>query len=326
MERFNTELFLTTSQVAEILAVHPSTVKRWCNDGDIVVHKTDGGHRRIHLTDVLALAEDRGIPSFLQRFAPYEAHVWSAFTAASTEGDFSRIHSLAMGWLHRGHLRRIGQLFVELARQPDIDLADFCDRGLRGFMVEIGETWRAGRLRVGEEHMATEAIVEALFRIRAYFQDRQVPPLGLDEAPPIAVVGSMEGDRHNIGSLCARLLLEQNGWDVYYLGADVPVEDFSAIQKAHSADLVCISFAPPNTAADMKRCVRILSEFYDPASPFTLALGGDLAEEPSLEDVSVPFQHLALFGSMRHFDRALSVGLGSSASSSESASEQEGVA
>ena len=44
----------------------------------------------------------------------------------------------------------------------------------------------------------------------------------------IAVVGSMEGDRHSLAPQCLRLLLERRGWEVFYLGADVPVEDFSA--------------------------------------------------------------------------------------------------
>lgn len=306
MDRFNSELYLTTTQVAQLLSVHASTVKRWCNEAELTFDKTEGGHRRIHLNDVLELANSRGLSSYLSTFSPYESHVWSAVQTAVNEGDFSRIHALAMGWLHRGHLRRIGELFFELGRHSEITFPEFCDRGLRGFMIEIGETWRSGRLRVGEEHMVTEALVETLFRLR--------PELGRsapegEGAAPIAIVGSMEGDRHHIGALCGRLLLERAGWDVYYLGADVPVEDFAAIQNSRQAELVCVSFAPPNTAADMKRCIRILSEFYDEDKPFTLVLGGDVSDTPFLEDLDVPFASLAFFGSMQQFHEGLSAGL-----------------
>ncbi len=306
MERFNSDLYLTTSQVAELLSVHPSTVKRWCNEKDLEVTKTDGGHRRLHLQDVLELARERSIATFLDPFTPYEGHVWTAVNQAIDEGSYARIHSLAMGWLTRGQIRRLTALFTELGRHPGVSFADFCDLGVRGFMREVGETWRAGRLRVGEEHMATEALIEVLIRMREVALEARES----GESRRVAVVGSMEGDRHNIGGLCVRLMLERHGWKVFFLGADVPVEDFAAMQKSRDADLVCISFAPPNTAADMKRAVRILGEFYDRAHPYALALGGDLSESPFLDDVELPFRELGILGSMRDFDRALSEDFG----------------
>ncbi|MBT8403215.1 MAG: cobalamin-dependent protein [Gemmatimonadetes bacterium] len=305
MERFNSDLHLTTSQVAELLSVHPSTVKRWCNDGDLDVDKTDGGHRRIHLQDVLRLSADRAIPTFLDPFQPYEGHVWTAVNHAVDSSSFHRVHSLAMGWLTRGYIERLGALFHALGRHPGVPFHRFCDEGVRGFMREVGETWRSGRLRVGEEHMVSEALVEVLVKLRA---EIPAPPAG--ETRPVAIVGSMEGDRHNIGGLCVRLILESHGWEVFFLGADVPVEDFAAMQRTRSADLVCVSFAPPNTAADMKRAIRILGEFYQDAHPYTLALGGDLSESPFLEDLEIPFRELGLFGSLEQFDRALGDGLG----------------
>jgi excisionase family DNA binding protein len=310
MERFNSDLFLTTTQVAELLSVHPSTVKRWCNDGDLDFDKTGGGHRRLHLHDVVELSRVRSIATFLDPFAPYEGHVWTAVNEAVHGGSFQRVHSLAMGWLQRGHLRRISALFTELGRQPGMSLARFCDEGIRGFMQEVGATWRSGRLRVGEEHMVTEALIEVLLRMRA-------PDPSLDNGNgserPVAVVGSMEGDRHSLGSLCVRLMLERQGWDVFFLGADVPVEDFAAMQRARDAALVCVSFAPPNTAADMKRAVRILGEFYDPSHPYGLVLGGLLSEDPFLDDVELPFRQLGIFGSLAAFEAALDAepGLGS---------------
>lgn len=304
MERFNSELYLTTSQVAELLGVHASSVKRWCNEGDLEIEKTAGGHRRIHLQDAVELARTREISTFLSPFSPYEGHVWTAVGQVLEGGSFDRVHSLALGWLARGHLRRIARLFLELGRHPGIPFTAFCDDGVRGFMRQVGETWRSGRLRVGEEHMVTEALIESLLQLRA---DRTLDPL-LREDAPTAIVGAMEGDRHHLGALCVRLLLERSGWRTFYLGADVPIEDFAAIQRARGAALVCVSFAAPNTAADMQRCIRILGEFYDPAHPYALALGGDIGAPPLLDDLSRPFEGLEVFETTEQFERALAEG------------------
>lgn len=308
MERFNSELYLTTSQVADLLSVHPSTVKRWANEGSVEIDKTEGGHRRIHLQDALEMARSRDIKTFLAPFSPYEGHVWSAVSEVVSSGSFERVHALAMGWLTRGHLRRMGWLFRELGRRPDIPFADFCDHGVRGFMYQVGETWRQGRLRVGEEHMASEMLVESLLHLRTEMEDGQPGPGTPDPDAPVAVVGSMEGDRHHLGALCVRLLLERRGWRVYYLGADVPVEDYAAVQRSREADLVCVSFAPPNTAADMKRCVRILGEFYQESHPFGLALGGAVGGRPELDDLVLPFQELGIYDTIGAFERVLDEG------------------
>jgi methanogenic corrinoid protein MtbC1 len=257
---------------------------------------------------VLALARERSIPTFLDPFTPYEGHVWTAVNQAVHAGSFHRAHSLAMGWLTRGHIRRISALFTALAAHPGLSFARFFDEGIRGFMEEVGETWRAGRLRVGEEHLATEALVEVLIRLR---DSNPSPSDEIVSGRRLAIVGSMEGDRHTLGSLCVRLMLERRGWEVFFLGADVPVEDFAAMQGAREAGLVCVSFAPPNTAADMKRAVRILGEFYQRAHPYSLVLGGLLSEDPFLDDLDLPFRELGIFGSMADFESALESGLGS---------------
>ena len=310
-ERFNSELYLTTSEVADLLDVHASTVKRWCNEGDLAYDKTAGGHRRIHLNDVLGLAREREIPTFLQGFSPYEGHVWTAVSEVVETGDFERTLSLAMGWLMRGKTERVAQLFLELGRHPQVPFELFCDQGMRGFMVEVGNAWRAGQLRVGEEHMLTETLIEVLLRLRHQLPVHPAAHTNGVNPRPTAVVGAMEGDRHTLGGLCIRMELERMGWKVFYLGADVPVADFSAMQRARDAALVCVSFAPPRTGADMHRCVRILAEFYDSDSPFSLALGGHAAHEADFSETDTPFAALGTFVSVTDFHEALVGGFAS---------------
>lgn len=46
---------LTTQQVADVFAVHPTTVVQWANDGHLAHFRTPGGHRRFRREDVEAL-------------------------------------------------------------------------------------------------------------------------------------------------------------------------------------------------------------------------------------------------------------------------------
>ncbi|MEX2526158.1 MAG: cobalamin-dependent protein [Gemmatimonadota bacterium] len=308
MSEFNERLHLTTTQVAELLGVHASTVKRWCDGTELWSEKTEGGHRRIHLRHALDVARTKGIRTFLTPFTPFEGHVWSAVQDVVERQDFGKVVSLSMGWLVRGHPHRIGHLFYALGLHPQVSLPQLLDEGVRRFMEAVGESWRQGRIRVGEEHMASQVVAEALIRLSQH--DRISDSSGqraaassrgngrVDEGKAqsrVAVVGSMEGDQHHLGSLCIRLLLEREGWKVYYLGPDVPVEEFAAIQRAQAARLVCVSFSPPATGADMVRCFRMLTEFYRPSSPYALAFGGGVSDPVSVIPEDLPFKAFRSF-------------------------------
>ena len=121
-------------------------------------------------------------------------------------------------------------------------------------------------------------------------------------------MGTLEGNQHHLGSLCIRVMLERLGWDVYYLGADVPIEDFGIIQRGREANLVCISLTPPATAGDVARSVRMLGEFYDPSHPYALALGGAVPSDINPELLQGPFTSLEIFNQCAAFRDALETG------------------
>lgn len=52
-----TDDWLSLSDTAKLLGVHPSTVRLWSDKGAIPVHKTQGGHRRYKRSEILLWAE-----------------------------------------------------------------------------------------------------------------------------------------------------------------------------------------------------------------------------------------------------------------------------
>ncbi len=51
--------WLTLSEAARLLDVHPTTLRRWANNGDIPVLVTPGGHRRFSSDDLARFARER---------------------------------------------------------------------------------------------------------------------------------------------------------------------------------------------------------------------------------------------------------------------------
>lgn len=305
MDTFNPDLTLTSTQAADLLDVHPSTVKRWCNDGDLGYDTTSGGHRRIHLNAVTDFARSRGIRTILTPFHPYEPHVWTALQDVEQDGSFRRVHSLAMGWIHRGRLQRVARLFDALGHTRSVSLCRFLDEAVRGLMEDVGRAWHEGRLRAGEEHMVSQVMMEVLLRLRD--RDRETRPRP-DLPNGLAVVGSVEGNQHHLGALAVRVLLERLDWDVLYLGPDVPIEDFALIQKSRGAGLVCVSMPPPAAVGDVARVVGVLREYYDVSQPYALALGGAVPDAVDDDVLDGPFHAVGLFDRCVTFADALTSG------------------
>ena len=52
--------WISLRHAAEILGVHPATVRIWADNGDLPSRRTPGGHRRFRKSDVLRYAETQG--------------------------------------------------------------------------------------------------------------------------------------------------------------------------------------------------------------------------------------------------------------------------
>ncbi|MBK5115260.1 MAG: corrinoid protein [Candidatus Heimdallarchaeota archaeon] len=74
------------------------------------------------------------------------------------------------------------------------------------------------------------------------------------------VIGTIEGDIHDIGKTLVASMLSAEGFEVYDLGADVPVADF--VDKAIEVDaqLICISALLTTTMMGSKRLIDLLIE------------------------------------------------------------------
>lgn len=297
MEHFSTGLLLTSSQVADLLGVHVSSVKRWTNEGDLSATTTSGGHRRIHLHDALAVAKTRGIATYLDPFTPFEGHVWRAVKDAEELADFRRVLSLAMGWLLREYPQRVGDLFVEIGNRGVVRFDTFLDRGVRPFLEKVSEAVGEGRLRPAGERLVGQILLDALFRIRLGV------PLKASSTPargaPVAVVGGLEGDLHDLGLVGLRVLLEREGYVVHSLGSDVPATDFPAAQRANGAALVCIACGSRTADASVQEAIQRLAADYDPRTPYALFIA--LPEgSGGVAGAGGPFVSLAISDSWEH--------------------------
>jgi 5-methyltetrahydrofolate--homocysteine methyltransferase len=78
------------------------------------------------------------------------------------------------------------------------------------------------------------------------------------EALGVVVIGTAQGDLHDIGKNLVAMMLEGAGFTVFNLGRDVAPEKFVAAAEEHQADIIGISALMTTTMPGMKRTIDAL--------------------------------------------------------------------
>ena len=287
---------LTTADAARILGLHPSTAKRWCDDGVLQARRTSGGHRRLSLRDVLGVANARGIDSPLSSFGDHVAPVWEALQEAE-RGRFDAYVGTVMGRLLEHDPGKIGPFTELLLTHPDVDPTRVLDDGVSRLMKAVGRGWAAGEIGVADERLVSTQVAEGLI----HASRARAEGSAAAARPGSAIVAAPDLNIHMIGALCVRLVLEAAGWNVSYLGGGVPVQEIARMQAERGHDLVCLSFAPPAQGPDVLRAVRTLAASYDARAPYRLAVGGAPTTGLALSEAGQPFRRTGRFETLQSF-------------------------
>ena len=146
------------------------------------------------------------------------------------------------------------------------DLVDFELHVVQAAMYRIGEKWQANQVTVAQEHIAT-AIVESVMTAALL----RSPPLApIDKRVLLACVA---GNHHTVGLRMVADSFQLNGWEVQYLGADVPTPSLIRQIGVWSPDLVGLSLAFPQQLRIGKDVIARLRARYGPARP-PVMIGG----------------------------------------------------
>ena len=262
---------MTTKTAAHILQIHPSSVKRFCALGELGSDVTSGGHRRIHAHHLAAFIEKRqdplfllGLHSALEQYVDclriyFERHdsdelvelLFELAFEGKDDGFFAAVQHLMK--LFPGQILVYGPILMSLLRHVERD-------------------YERQDLTIADEHRISQLIRDAC--ILCYF-DLPSPAKSNGQT---AIVGCAQRDTHDISALITRIVFKSRGYEVRYLGADVPNEDFAREAKRWKADVVCISRTLPSGPGEDRNLIQSLFATAKDGLNYELILGGAWSE------------------------------------------------
>jgi len=143
---------------------------------------------------------------------------------------------------------------VKRVLNEQADPQEILEKGLTGAMGIVGERFRTGDMFLPEVLACANAMHEGLTIILPLL-DKSVK-----KARGCMVIGTVEGDIHDLGKRIVGFLIEGNGYKVIDLGVDVKAEEFAQAVEEYKPDILGLSALLTTTMLKMAETIDCLKK------------------------------------------------------------------
>src|ERR1700690_806872 len=140
------------------------------------------------------------------------------------------------------------------ALNEGMDANDAIFNGLVSGMEEVGRMFEAQEYFVPEMLMCADALYAGLDILKPHVKQLDLGVKGS------VVIGTVEGDVHDIGKNLVRMMFDVAGFKVYDLGRDVPLDQFVEEQMKTDSELVCLSAMMTTSMVGMPKVIEKIKE------------------------------------------------------------------
>lgn len=133
------------------------------------------------------------------------------------------------------------------ALECGISPSDILSKGLITGMERIGVKFRENKVFIPQVLMSAKAMNAAMNHLKKYFTDGSVKRKGK------LILGTVEGDLHDIGKNLVGMIAEGNGYEIIDLGVDVTAEKFISAIEENPGAFVGMSALLTTTMLNMEK-------------------------------------------------------------------------
>ncbi|RLI48233.1 MAG: cobalamin-binding protein [Candidatus Thorarchaeota archaeon] len=152
-----------------------------------------------------------------------------------------------------GEVENIAELTKQALAQG-IGARDILDKALTPAMDIVGEEYERGERYVPEMLISAETMKASVAILKPLLVEAGV------EARGKVVIGTVEGDLHDIGKDLVAMMLEGAGFEVINLGTEVTAEEFLKAAKEHNPDIIGMSALLTTTMTHMPEVIDALKQ------------------------------------------------------------------
>jgi 5-methyltetrahydrofolate--homocysteine methyltransferase len=143
---------------------------------------------------------------------------------------------------------------VQEGLDKNLPAKEILDNGLIPGMDIVGQRMKTGELFIPEVLRSARVMQGAIALLKPHLSEEDKSGLGT------IVIGTVEGDLHDIGKNLVSMMLQGAGFSVVDLGTNVKPQDFVEAVKSNKANILGMSALLTTTMPKMEETVRALKE------------------------------------------------------------------
>ncbi len=143
---------------------------------------------------------------------------------------------------------------TQSALDAGVGVQDILNKGLIATMDEVGERYSKGLIFVPQMLRSARAMQECTKLLKPFFQEGDVTSKGK------VLIGTVNGDLHDIGMNLVAMMMEGAGFTVTSLGVNVSPEKFVQKTQEIEPDIVAMSALLSTTMPSMPRTIEALQK------------------------------------------------------------------
>ncbi len=152
----------------------------------------------------------------------------------------------------RHHCVAIAEQAVSSAEE----LQQFYLQVIQPAMYEIGMLWENGIISVAQEHLASAIVARVMASINSIDIQKK-------RSSGKAVIAAAPGEYHEIGAWMISDLLEHDGWQIRYLGANTPIADLLDLLRSFQPEILVLSVTMPFNILQAREIVATVRNDYN---------------------------------------------------------------
>ena len=136
----------------------------------------------------------------------------------------------------------------------NFDPEEILDKALKPAMDVVGEEYERGIRYIPEMILSADAMKKSMEKLRPLLTESGVEPEG------VVIIGTVEGDFHDIGQNLVSMMFEGAGFKVHKLGVDITAEDFVEAVKREEPNILGMSALLTSTMTYMPKVIEALGK------------------------------------------------------------------
>jgi 5-methyltetrahydrofolate--homocysteine methyltransferase len=171
-----------------------------------------------------------------------------------------------------GEIAAVGEL-TQKALEAGEPAREILNNGLLPGMDVVGERFKQNQIYIPEVVLSAKAMHAGMDLLRPHLEAGQIQPVAR------VVIGTVQGDLHDIGKNLVTMMLKGAGFEVFDLGIDVRPERFARAVREHRADILALSSLLTTSMDNMKKTLVHLAAEEASRNLITLVGGAPVTQD-----------------------------------------------